>query len=166
MDHSTSFLSQSMEIAYGLVLDVEMVFKVYVHRGVLHHSIVICDEQGIFERTTLELTVNEDGEGVPLCQIFKGPVEELEPKAKVRASFRSLCTLATAILDYMGEYRLFGNNCQNFCNYFLECIGAEGYTTAAAKAGIAAFLGGGIGGIVLLLWGMSDRDERQKPKEK
>ena len=155
---SRSFLSQATDTAYAPVLDDKMVFDVYVHRGVFHHKIVIGDRQRTYGLATLELTVNE-GEAMPLCKTLQNPdeIKELEHKATVKASFKSFCKLATAILRYMHKYNLFGSNCQNFCLYFLKCIGAEGYTPTADTVAVLALLTGVLG--IAIYLGGQGRDE-------
>ena len=85
---------------------------------------------------TLELSKNDNySQIVAQSLVYQGDVNDLEFKGSVTETLRQLADIAMEILVEMGEYRLMGNNCQNFCNKFLERVGLEDgkYMTTAKK---------------------------------
>ena len=152
-----TFLTQAKETSLGKVLYENMRFSVYLHRGGVsgnfHDRIVIMNVKYGF--VTLELSKDEiHGKIVPKCVQFQGEVAKLVLKVEVECTFASLAEEAITILRNMGEYSAFGNNCQNFCNYFLEVMEAPQYKTTARAAAEGTATGTGIvlvGGIVMAL---------------
>ena len=148
-----TFLAGAEETCYGGVLDERMKYNIYVHKeglsGNFHHSIVVRDAQEKYEYVTLELG-KEGGRVVPRCRQFQGRTKNLQWRKEVESTFREMCREAIEILRSMGSYFLFGNNCQNFCNYFLESMNAEKYMTTVSKLGlVVAGIVGALAGITL-----------------
>lgn len=148
-----TFLSQAEKTSYGSVLKERMKFTIYVHReGIqrnFHHKIVVANQKHGF--ITLELSMNEK-RVVPVCEQFHGEVKELEWKKEVECTFEELAKDAIELLRNMGRYSLISNNCQNFCNSFLDTIEAPQYMTTAKQAAIiGAGIGIGLLGAVVLI---------------
>ena len=158
-----TFLSQAKDTSYASVLKESMVFTIYVHRGGLrenfHHKIVVSSAKHGF--VTLELSVYEK-RVVPVCQQFHGILKELEWKKEVECTFEDLAEEAIILLRSMGDYFLLGNNCQNFCNYFLKRMGAEQYMTTAEKFAILIAIGVGIWGATKLVSALSSGTSSKK----
>ena len=151
VDRDASFIPLLKKTRYSDVLDERLVYRVFVHRttidGNFHHRIVLCDSSEKYEFVTLELGKNETYSQVaPKCQVYQGEREDLEFKGTVEATMRELANVAIDILREMGDYRLIGNNCQNFCNTFLARIDLkEGqYWTTSKQAGVGLAIGAGV----------------------
>ena len=130
-------------------LNTKMKYKVYSIQGGsfgAHKSIVLTtnDEQFV----SVELGFIEiDG----LNHIY--PVTEkidkaLKPKMKylgvIEATGEDLIGKAVAVMKHFGSYFKYRNNCQNFCNMYIEAIGLKQAQTLtdADKAAIIAIIGG------------------------
>ena len=130
-------------------LNTKMKYKVYSIQGSSfgsHKSIVLTtnDEQFV----SVELGFIEiDG----LNHIY--PVTEkidkaLKPKMKylgvIEATGEDLIGKAVAVMKHFGSYFKYRNNCQNFCNMYIEAIGLKQAQTLtdADKAAIIAIIGG------------------------
>ena len=130
-------------------LNTKMKYKVYSIQGSRfgsHKSIVLTtnDEQFV----SVELGFIEiDG----LNHIY--PVTEkidkaLKPKMKylgvIEATGEDLIGKAVAVMKHFGSYFKYRNNCQNFCNMYIEAIGLKQAQTLtdADKAAIIAIIGG------------------------
>ena len=137
-----TFLSRAEETTYGSVLEERMRFDIFVHKGHsagdLHHSIVVSNTKHDF--VTLELCTDPATRSkiIPMCQQFQGKVKDLKWKKTVECTFKELAEEAMNIWYKMGSYNLIGSNCQDFCNYFLECMDAPQYLTTVEKAAIGA----------------------------
>lgn len=108
---------------------------------------MLCDNSEKYGFVTLELGKNDTySRVVPKCQVYQGEEEDLEFKGTVEATMRDLAIVAIGILREMGDYRLVGNNCQNFCNTFLARVDLkEGqYWTTSKQAGVGLAVGVGV----------------------
>ena len=126
IDREESFIPLLKKTPYSQVLDECLVYRVFVHRttfeGNFHHRIVLCDKGEKYGFVTLELWKNDTSTRViPKCQVYQGKEEDLEYKRTVEATMKELANVAIGILREMGDYRLVGNNCQNFCNTYVSC---------------------------------------------
>lgn len=146
-----SFIPQLKKTPYGPILDQRLSYGVFVHKttflGNFHHRIVLCDKGAKYGYITLELGKTPTALNVaPLCQEYHGDTDDLEFKGTVEATMRELADVAINILREMGDYGLFGNNCQNFCNKFLERVNlVEGqYWTTPQKVGAGVAVAAGV----------------------
>ena len=150
MRSTDTFLSAAEETCYADVLDERMKYNIYVHKagfsGNFHHAIVVCDVEEKYEYVTLEL--GKEGRVVPRCQQFQGKKRDLNFRKEVECTFREMCQEAIEILRRMGSYLLLGNNCQNFCNHFLESMGAKKYMTTASQLGVGLAIGAVVAGFI------------------
>jgi len=111
--------------------------SVYKNRLIAgHHAIVISDGEN--EDITFELTVAGD-----ITNAFSGQEQALakvaifnsDNRKDLKYSKEKRCTLyqlaetAARILDNNRQYNVVNNNCQHFCNKFLESNGLPTYTT-------------------------------------
>ena len=60
---------------------------------------------------------------------FRGDKNSLEFKGEVNCSLYELAERAARVLDSNRQYNWLSNNCQNFCNKFLETNGLPTYQT-------------------------------------
>ena len=151
VDPKKTFVDKLKETNYGVVIEETLEYDVFVHRSTFadnfHHKIVLKANQYKLGYVTVELGKNDNYSQI-LAQslVYQGDVSELEFKGTVTATLRQLADIAMEILVEMGDYRLAGNNCQNFCNKFLERVGlVDGkYMTTAKKGAIGTAVIGGI----------------------
>jgi len=71
-------------------------------------------------------------------ETFKRDKSQLEFKGQVVSTLYNLAKKADMILDDNPNYHLLSNNCQNFCNKFLEKNGLPTYLTDIQNLGIWA----------------------------
>ena len=119
-------------------------YQISVYRGHFgaHHYIVISD--GVNEDITLELTV--DGEKsrilssqekvMAAVQIYREPKCDLDNKGVVECTLHMLTEIAANVLSRNPNYNLLNNNCQDFCNAFLNALKKKTYMTDPTKAEI------------------------------
>ena len=146
-----TFLSLAKETNYGSVLEENMQFDIYLHRGGMrgnfHDSIVVSTFK--YGSVTLELSKCETEKRiVPKCVHFQGVKEDLVLKKTVQCTFQNLAEVAMEILLEMGDYDLFTNNCQSFCNFFLKALDAPQYKTTAREAAETLTTGTGAGALI------------------
>ena len=121
-------------------------YRISVYRGQSfgqHHFIVVSD--GDNEDITLELTVAGEKSAILSGQekviaavnIFHGSKSELENKGVVECTLHMLTEIATNVIRRNPHYNLLSNNCQDFCNKFLDMLKLETYMTDPQKAKIA-----------------------------
>lgn len=120
-------------------------YQILVYRGqgfAEHHFIVVSD--GVNEDITLELTVGGEKSNILLSQekvmaavnIYRGRRSDLENKGTVECTLHTLTEVAANILRRNPYYNLSSNNCQDFCNKFLNALQQETYMTDPTKAKI------------------------------
>lgn len=139
-------------------------YQISVYRGQgfgEHHYIVVSD--GVHEDITLELTVGGEKSNILLSQekviaevkIYRGRKSDLENKGVVECTLHTLTEVAANILRRNPYYNLISNNCQDFCNKFLNALQQETYMTDPRKAEIAggAAITGSIVGSALVATG-------------
>ena len=180
IDREESFIPLLKKTPYSQVLDERLVYRVFVHqatftfKGYFHHRIVLCDKGEKYGFITLELGKNDTSTRViPKCQVYEREEEELEFKGTVEATMRELASVAIGILREMGDYRLVGNNWQNFCNAFLAHIDLkEGqYWTTPNQAGVGLAVGAGVtvaavfGVLAYSLFSAKDTRKRKKDED-
>jgi len=165
-DEVLSFYDLIMELdsSHKEIMSKDMNFKVYVHCPFVgHHCIVLADEQGLRGHLTLELTLSRgsdvpDGQAkhrvAPKVQLYSGDVNKLSYKGKVQSTLERLSEDAYRVLSSMGNYDLAFNNCQHFCDNFLEEIGLPGHMTDTAKIGYGGLLAAAVFGIGAMGYGL------------
>ena len=183
-DEALSFydLIMGLDSSHKEMLTKNLCYKVYVHRPFVgHHCIVLVDDQGLCGCLTLELTVMEDsdvpdGQAVhkvaPKVQLYSGDVNELSYKGEVQCTLERLSEHAYEVLSSMGAYNLAFNNCQHFCDNFLEKIGLPGHMTDTAKIGFGSLVVAAVVGIAAIGYGLysvlagNSEDSASKEKQK
>jgi len=165
-DEALSFydLIMGLDSSHKKIIDKNLCYKVYVHCPFVdHHCIVLVDDLGLCGCLTLELTIMEDSDVpdgqashkvAPKVQLYSGDVNKLSYKGKVQCTLESLCEDAYKVLSSMGTYDLAFNNCQHFCDNFLEKIGLPGHMTDTAKISIGGLLVAGAVGIGAIGYGL------------
>ena len=162
--------------SYGSILKEYLEYEVYVHRsgffGDFHHKVVMRAKRYKLGYVTMELGKNESYTQIVAESImFQGDESELELKGTIEGYLEEFAVLAMDILIGMGRYALAGNNCQNFCNKFLEKVGLEDgqYMTTAKKAAIGTAVGVGVtlGGLLVAgLYGAWNSEQSSDSKKK
>ena len=134
-----TFLSRAAKTSFGCILEEPMEFDIGVYRwgfnGTCHHCIVVSST--LHGCVTLELCQDPEtrsGRIIPMCQQFNESVKDVEWKIRVNCTFKQLAEIAMEVWEKMGSYSLVGNNCQDFCNDFLECTSAPPYMTTRQNA--------------------------------
>jgi len=119
-------------------VDSRKCYKLSVYRYKIHHSTnfaahhVIVISDGSNTDITFGLTVNTKQQyerAKAEVKNFKGDKSQLEFKGQVVSTLYELAKKADMILDDNPHYKLLSNNCQNFCNKFLEKNGLPTYST-------------------------------------
>jgi len=162
-DQAVSFydLIMGLESGHEKMIDKELCYKVYVHCPFVgHHCIVLANDLGL-GCLTLELTVNNDvpdgratSTVAPKVQLYSGDVNQLSYKGEVECTLERLSECAYEVLLSMGQYNLALNNCQHFCDKFLDKIGLPGHVTDTTKIGIGGVLVAGAVGIGAIGYGL------------
>ena len=110
-------------------LEEEKPYKVYSVEGKscgAHRSIVLSSDDKRF--FTIELRLIKDADGIN--RIYPA-TNEIDATHKPKFTSHGTVTMSTgellvrgvAVLKKFGSYSKFCNNCQDFCNYYLESIG-------------------------------------------
>lgn len=130
-------------------LDATLTYKVYSIRGSqfgAHKSIVLTTDDKHF--ITVELGFHKvDGKKhiYPVTrQLDSSNKSKMEYLGTINAKGEDLIAKAVAVMKRFGSYFKFCNNCQNFCNMYVEAIGLKAgkSLTDGDKAAIAALLAG------------------------
>ena len=129
-------------------LDEKLTYKVYSIRGSefgAHKSIVLTTDDEHF--ITMELgfiTVNGKKHIYPVTRsLSKSMKPKMEYLGTIEAKGKELIGKAVAVMRRFGSYFKFCNNCQDYCNYYLETIGLKEAQklTDGDKLAIAGILG-------------------------
>ena len=137
-------------------LDETLCYKVYsIRRSEFgaHKSIVLTTDEEHF--LTVELGFHEVNGRKHIYPVTKhldsSYKEKMEYLGKINEKGADLIGKAVSVMKQFGSYFKFGNNCQNFCNMYLEAIGlAKAKSlTDQDKAAIKLMLGAG--GIALMV---------------
>jgi len=126
-----------------------------------HHAIVISD--GTTPHITFELTVMAgksqaiSGQERALAKVteFSGDINNLEYKGEVECSLYELAERAARVLDSDRQYNWLSNNCQNFCNKFLESNDLPTYKTDVQSVQSAGLIVAAITLLISLFRGSS-----------
>ena len=156
-EHLEDYRQQLLELdKKGLLprLDVNLNYKVYSIRKSgfgAHKSIVLTTDDEHFVTVELGLiTINETKHIYPVAQeLPKSSKSKLEFHGTITAKGEDLVVKAVTVMKKFGSYFKFCNNCQDYCNYYLEEISlkqAQSLTdgdkapVAAIATAIIAFL--------------------------
>lgn len=98
---------------------------------------------------------------IPKCEDFKGNVGQLERKRNVVCTFKDLADNAMTVLSPMQtkKYEVGKNDCQKFCNGFLQKVGAETYMTTPEV--VARVTGNGFVRIAISVWVLLEGAKRK-----
>ena len=178
-----NFASQLRDTNYKKVWDknIKQIFEIFLSKldygDKFHHAIVIKGSSCKYGRNgyvTLEISKEKKTSSKleAYSGVYQGNIDDLQSVGEIekiklpvddgkeieyRLTIEILAAIADSILEQMeeeGGYNLATNNCQTFCNHFLDAIGLseETYLTtpqifaiAAGIAGIAAGITGGLG---------------------
>ena len=148
VDPNNTYVIRIQNTPYGAVLKWKLTYETYVHRpglsGTFHDCIVLrAKVRKDLGYITLELSTDRS-QIIAMSREFQGESSGLKFKGEVNATLEELATTAMNILIGMGSYNVVNNNCQDFCNTFLERVdlksGKYVTTAAIAKYGTAAVL--------------------------
>ena len=141
---TNDYYIQNLNTLHKNVMYKERRYQISVYRGSFgqHHYIVIDD--GDNESITLGLTVgggksrilSGQEKAIPEVNLFQGSKDDLDNKGVVDCTLHKLTEIAAAIIRENSYYNLITNNCQTFCNKFLDALGQETYMTDPQKAAI------------------------------
>ncbi|XP_078372868.1 uncharacterized protein LOC144656518 [Oculina patagonica] len=111
-------------------LDEELEYKVYSIRGEkfgAHKSIVLTTDDEHF--VTVELgfiIINGKKHIYPVTQaIDRSDLAKMEYLGEIVATGQELIGKAVAVMKNFGSYFKLGNNCQDFCNMYVNAIGLK-----------------------------------------
>ena len=135
-------------------LKKEMPFKVYCFEGSgcgPHRSVVLsADDKTFFSVELGFVTVDGKKRIYPVTRKIDASLKpKLSYHGQVKMSAGTLISTAVATLKKFGSYFKFCNNCQDFCNYYLESIGlgetkklthSDKTTLAAMAVGVLTIL--------------------------
>lgn len=118
-------------------------YTVFVHQTPLfnggHHAIVISDE--INDPITFELTIMSGkagavfigGRTIAKVVIYEGDMSTIKKFGEVTCTLYELTQTAANVLNSDRQYNWLSNNCQHFCNRFLEAHDLPTYSTDTRK---------------------------------
>ena len=129
-------------------------YKVYSIQGSgisAHKSIVLStnDEQFVSVELGID-TIKGRRHIYPVTRkIDKDLKPEMEYLGVIEATGEDLIAKAIAVMKHFGRYFMFGNNCHDFCDRYLEAIGLKEAQTVtdADKVGISAIIASIIPGL-------------------
>ena len=132
-EYLEEYMQQLIELdEQGLLPDLTetLRYKVYSIQGsgiTAHKSIVLSTNDEQFVSVELGITtINGRRHIYPVTRkIDKDFKPEMEYLGVIEATGEDLIAKAIAVMKHFGTYFMFGNNCQNFCNRYLEAIGLK-----------------------------------------
>ena len=140
-------------------LNLKMRYKVYSIRGSefgAHKSIVLTTNNKHF--VTVELgfiKVNGTRHIYPVTRsIDKSEKAKMEYLGKIETTGEELIESAIAVMKKFGSYFKLSNNCQNFCNMYVEAIGLKRAQklTDGAKLALAVLLAAIVAYVIIQHW--------------
>ena len=149
-DYLKKYKEQLIELdKKGLLpkLDLKLKYKVYSIRGSefgAHKSIVLTTDDKHFVTVELGfLTVNGKKHIYPVTRsIDRSRMAKMEYLGMIEETGQQLIGKAVAVMKKFGSYFKLCNNCQDYCNMYVEAIGLKQAQklTDGDKAKIAGFL--------------------------
>ena len=122
------FVDMVKETPYEDVLTVNTTYEVYIIKNIqLHRLLLVKMKDSSYPWITFEVNTPNLTDLTTVMQVtedlpwYSGKVGDYE------GSLHSICEIADSVVERMGNYRLFSNNCQHFCNNLLLELGLETY---------------------------------------
>ena len=141
-------------------LDENLTYKVYSIRGSefgAHESIVLTTDDEHFITVELGFIIVDGKKHIyPVTRsLSKSKKSKMEYRGTIEAKGEELIGKAVAVMKQFGSYFKFCNNCQNFCNMYVEAIGLKKAQTLTD--GDKAKIAGIVAAIVAFLFAMLRR---------
>ena len=115
---------------YKDLIDVSCKYDVYISRGKLHWFLIVKNSCSRLPYLTIEISRGNDK--VSFLAMMD-TLEDVSDKELLKEgeciSLRGLCDIADSVKRKMGQYSLFDNNCQHFCNNMLKWLDYEQFPT-------------------------------------
>lgn len=167
-EHLEEYFTQITELGKnGLLpnLDETLTYKVYSISGShfgAHKSIVLTTNDKHFITVELNFKIFAGKKHIyPRTRELPSSIKpHLTEIGEIKAKGLDLIVKAVAVMKRFGTYSKLSNNCQDFCNRYLEAIGLKGSLTDVHKAAIGAI----VAGIMLLGVVVALRKMRQNTK--
>ena len=119
---------------YSDIMHRRLKYDVYLIRneGIHHFLVLHYKERQVSIR--LELT-QEWGKTIFLQSDYKGTLRDEDHQGEIENTLDNIFSIGSQIIrDYKEEYQLFHQNCQEFCNEYLQQLGLSGYITHSLMA--------------------------------
>ena len=128
-------------------LDEPLTYKVYSISGShfgTHKSIVLTTNDKHFITVELDFKTFDDKKHIyPRTRELPSSIKpHLKEIGEIKAKGLDLIVKAVAVMKRFGSYNKLSNNCQDFCNKYLEAIGLKGSLTDVDKLAIGTIVGG------------------------
>lgn len=119
------FVEMVKQTPYYVRLDVPSVYEVYIQTAKLHRLLLVKEKGSTLPLITFEIIAPDLRTLKPLMRKFSQNHLGTEKVGDHKGTLLSLCEIANKVVHKMGNYRLFTNNCQHFCNNLLQEIRFE-----------------------------------------
>ena len=125
-----AFVEMVRQTSYSDRLDIPSVYEVYIQKAQLHRLLLVKRKR---KGSTLPLISFEVI--TPDLRNLKTLMREFQDRHGIeivgdyQGTLLALCELADRVVHEMGNYRLFTNNCQHFCNNLLQEMGLGTFKT-------------------------------------
>ena len=139
-------------------LDVILKYKVYSIQGSefgSHKSIVLTTDDEHFVTVELGFIIVHGKKHIyPVTkQLPKSMKSKMEYIETIEAKGQGLIGKAVLVMKHFGSYGKLCNNCQDFCNMYLEAIGLK-KAQKLTDGELAVITGGALGAITVALFSM------------
>ena len=125
-------MARDQQCPYNQILEMQVEYAVYIQRKSYHWFLLVrCTK---FRHTeteqfvTLEITTPDLRSFCPVMDVLQDDKGK-ELVGDYEGTFLDLCIMADRMVDGMGKYSLFKNNCQHFCNNILKQLKMKTFPT-------------------------------------
>lgn len=125
-------MARDQQCPYNQILEMPVEYAIYIERKSYHWFLLVrCTK---FRHTeteqfvTLEITTPDLRSFCPVMDVLQDDKGK-ESVGDYEGTFLDLCIMADRMVDGMGKYSLFNNNCQHFCNNILNQLKMRTFPT-------------------------------------
>ena len=133
-------MAQNEHCPYHRILEMQAEYAIYIQRKDYHWFLLLrCTNYRHSETeqfVTLEVTTPDLRRFCPVMDVLQDD-EGKELVGNYKATFLDLCRMADGVIEEMGNYSLFSNNCQHFCNNTLKQLKLKTFPTTFKSKDLA-----------------------------
>jgi hypothetical protein len=119
---------------YTAIKRVQLEYEVFIDNNKLHWLLLIKAKDTEFPYFSLEITTSDFSNIIRNMVLYNTYTGNTIACGSIIANLDTILDVADKVVTAMAEYKLFSNNCQHFCNNFLNQYSFAVYTPTIGTA--------------------------------